>query len=163
MITTDRAQFIRRFTPGDAPDLAVLNAASISQIGSRYYSPEQIIAWSGRSPAPDDLVQRAALGAIILISSAPSCTATAYALLDPDGHLDHLYCHPDHVRQGHASALLEAAEVEAMHLDLDRLYTEASEAARPVFERAGYHVMHRRDFEISGVAIHNYAMEKRIR
>ncbi|MBB3032974.1 hypothetical protein [Alteriqipengyuania lutimaris] len=50
-----------------------------------------------------------------------------------------------------------------------RLYTEASELARPAFERAGYHgaferagyhVSHRRDFEVDGVAIHNFAMEK---
>ena len=47
---------------------------------------------------------------------------------------------------------------------MSRLYTEASELARPAFERAGYVMQHPRDFTIEHdgreVAIHNYAMEK---
>jgi putative acetyltransferase len=51
-------------------------------------------------------------------------------------------------------------------LGLTRLYTEARELARSVFERAGYAVTARRNFTISfeGRAIpsHNYAMEKQL-
>jgi putative acetyltransferase len=43
---------------------------------------------------------------------------------------------------------------------ISRLFVEASENARPVFERAGFIVMRRRDFDVGGVAIHNYAMER---
>ena len=32
-----------------------------------------------------------------------------------------------------------------------------------LFERAGYTVLQRRDFEVHGVAIHNYAMEKELK
>lgn len=84
----------------------------------------------------------------------------AYALLEPDGHLDMLYCHPDHTRKGLANELLAHAEMVAHSEGMKRLFTEASELARPAFERAGYAVMHRRDFEVDGVPIHNYAMEK---
>lgn len=41
-----------------------------------------------------------------------------------------------------------------------RLHAEASETARPVFERAGFSVTARRDFEVAGVPIHNWAVEK---
>ncbi len=73
-----------------------------------------------------------------------------------------LYGHPDHTRKGLAERLLEAAEGDAVKLGVSRLYTEASELARPAFERAGYVVQHRRDFEVDGVPIHNYAMEKHL-
>lgn len=43
-----------------------------------------------------------------------------------------------------------------------RLYVEASEAARRLFERRGFTVDARNDFAIDGVAIHNYRMSKAI-
>ncbi len=78
-----------------------------------------------------------------------------------------LYCHPDHTRRGLAEQLLAVAEQCARLDGMHRLYTEASELARPVFKSSGYVVQHRRDFMIehdgTDVAIHNYAMEKRLR
>ena len=84
----------------------------------------------------------------------------AYALLERDGHLDHLYCHPDHTRRGLADLLLAEAEVMAREWGVKRLFTEASDLARPAFERVGYKVTHKREFAIDGVPIHNWAMEK---
>ena len=43
---------------------------------------------------------------------------------------------------------------------MKRLHAEASEAARRFFLRRGFVVVNSRAFEISGVPIHNYAMEK---
>jgi putative acetyltransferase len=43
---------------------------------------------------------------------------------------------------------------------MKRLYSEASEAARRFFLKQGFAVVSKRLFEISGVPIHNYAMEK---
>jgi putative acetyltransferase len=39
---------------------------------------------------------------------------------------------------------------------------EASEAARRLFERRGFTVVRRRDLDLDGVAIHNFAMVKRL-
>ncbi len=151
---------IRAFRADDADLLAELCRASIRELGSRRYSPEQVTAWHGRAPDSSDYLARVARGHRIFVSEADSGEIAAYALLEPDGHLDRLFCHPRHAGKGHASALLAHAEREAQHSGLTRLYTEASEVARPVFERAGYLVDHRRDFDMSGVAIHNYAMSK---
>jgi hypothetical protein len=41
-----------------------------------------------------------------------------------------------------------------------RLHSEASEAARRLFLRKDFVVTARRQFEISGIHIHNYAVEK---
>ena len=86
--------------------------------------------------------------------------SVGYVQLQTDGHLDHLYLHPGHTRLGLAEQLLDAAETFARDRGIRRLFSEASELARPSFERAGYTMTHRRDFSIDGVAIHNWAMEK---
>ncbi len=135
-------------------------ASAIETVGAHAYSPEQIAVWSARHPGPERYIERHRSGDRIMVAVDETDRPVGYALLQRDGHLDHLYCHPDHTRRGLADRLLAAAEELARSLDVSRLYTEASELARPAFERAGYRVTHRRDFEIDGVSIHNFAIEK---
>lgn len=108
----------------------------------------------------------AAKGDWIQVAVDTDDAPVAYAVMEPDGHLDMLYCHPDHTGTGLARRLLAESEEAARALELSRIFTEASELAKPVFERAGYSLLHRRDFTIPfegrEVAIHNYAMEKRL-
>ncbi|RKF18363.1 hypothetical protein D6851_14580 [Altericroceibacterium spongiae] len=59
--------------------------------------------------------------------------------------------------------LLQEAKHHALKQGMMRLFTEASEIARPVFQRAGYSCLQRRDFTPKGVAIHNYAMAQSLR
>lgn len=151
---------MRPFRDGDAEPIAALTLAAISAIGPHAYSPEQVQAWADRHPGAERFRARVTKGAIILVATDPEDQPVAYALLEQDGHLDMLYCHPDHTKQGLAEALLERMEQRGRSLGIARLYTEASELARPAFERAGYSFRQRRDFEINGVPIHNYAMEK---
>ncbi len=101
-------------------------------------------------------------GAAIFIAAGEDDQPVAYALLEADGHLDHLYNHPDHSRRGIALNLLTTAALYARHHGMARLYTEASELARPSFEEAGFIATERREFEIDGVPIHNWAMERPI-
>lgn len=131
-------------------------------IGPAAYEARQIAAWAARHPSAEKYRARVRGGAVIFVAEAPGGEPVAYALLEPDGHLDHLYNHPEHTRQGLASQLLLAAENHAKSEGLTRLYTEASELARAAFERVEYTLLHRRDFDIDGVPIHNYAMEKRL-
>ena len=151
---------IRLFREDDAVALAALALRSIEQIGPRAYSADQVAAWAARHGDAARLVDRARAGDTILVAADEGNAACAYALIESDGHLDHLYCDPDHTRRGLADRLLSEAEDHARASGAARLYTEASEFARPAFERAGYRVTHRRDFAIDGVTIHNYAMEK---
>lgn len=140
--------------------------AAIRVTGLRAYTPKQIAAWAARHPGPQRFVASAAKGDMILIAVDAADHPMAYALLEPDGHLDMLYCHPDHIGCGLAGRLLAEADRRAMAAGIACLFTEASELARPVFERAGYALLRRRDFTIPSpdgdIAIHNYAMEKRL-
>lgn len=151
---------IRTFAEGDAEALHELSLAAISVVGPSAYSQEQIAAWSARHRPTQGLADRAASGHAIFIAADADNVPVAFALLEPDGHLDQLYCHPQHTKRGLAYAVLRAAEDRALISGIAKLYTEASELARPAFERAGYVMLYRREFDIDGVSIHNYAMEK---
>lgn len=151
---------MRTYRDGDAEALAEIIGAAISVIGPRAYSPEQVAAWKARHPGPDRFRERATNGDEIFVAVDAEDKAVAYTILENDGHLDHLYCHPDHTGHGLAGNLLSLAEQSARAKGVNRLYTEASELARATFARAGYTMMHRRDFDLDGVPIHNFAMEK---
>lgn len=162
---------LRSYQPGDERWLSQITLDAIRDVGSRHYSPDQVSAWASRHPSPERFAQRAEAGAYIVLAIAGMALPAAYALLERDeagdGHLDMLYCHPDHTRKGLADALLADCEKRAREEGCARIYTEASELAKASFERAGYAVTHRRDFTIEGpagaVPIHNYAMEKRLK
>jgi putative acetyltransferase len=154
---------IRPYREADAGAIAALTLAAIRTTALRAYSQQQVAAWSARF-SPERVLEWAAKGHVILVAAAEADRPIAYTVLEPDGHLDMLYCHPDHTGRGLGVALLAEAETVARSLEVPRLFAEASELARPVFARAGYALLHRRDFAIafdgSDVPIHNYAMEK---
>ncbi len=158
------AYSIRPYRDEDAEALSEINAAAIAEIGPRAYSPEQVAAWSARHPGSDHFRERVAAGRVILVGADADDRPVAYALIEPDGHVDHLYNHPDHTRRGLATQLLARVETYAAAHGAKRLCTDASDLARPAFERAGYRMTERREFTIPHegrkVPIHNWAMEK---
>ena len=156
------AYAIRPYRDGDAPALVELVRRSIADIGREAYSAEQTQAWAARQLGEDDYRTKAALGSAIFIAEDANGDPAAYVLMERDGHVDRLYTHPDHRGEGLAAQLLAAVEHYARPHGIGRLYTEASDLARPAFEHAGYKMIARRNFEIDGVPIHNWAMEKRL-
>ena len=114
---------------------------AIAEIGPRAYSPEQVAAWRSRHPGAARYRERVAAGDAIMVAVDNLDRPVGYVLVQTDGHLD-------------------AAETFVRSQSAERLFSEASDLARPVFERAGYKMTHRRDLSIDGVAIHNWAMEK---
>ncbi|PPT78537.1 hypothetical protein XthCFBP4691_19140 [Xanthomonas theicola] len=85
-----------------------------------------------------------------------------YGDRQPDGHIDHLYCHPEMVGTGVGSAIYAEMETIARAAGIAVLFVEASEGARRRVERRGFTMDARNDFSINGVASHNYRMSKRI-
>ena len=157
------AYAIRKYRDEDAEALAEICHLAIEGVGPNAYSTEQVAAWLARHPGAPLYRERVKAGAIIFVAADPDDRPVAYALIEPDGHLDHLYNHPDHTRRGLAVQLLTEAEQYARLEGVEKIYTEASDLARPAFERAGYEVSHKRDFEIDGTPIHNWSMEKSLR
>ena len=151
---------IRPYRETDAEALAEVFERAVRGIGPRDYSPAQIEAWIGREPRTDRFRARMADGRRCWVATDDAGRVTAFVDLEADGHIDFLFADPDVAGQGVASALLEVLEAAARGDGVTRLYVEASEAARRFLLKHGYSVKRRRDFEIDGVAIHNYAMER---
>jgi putative acetyltransferase len=153
---------IRPYRTTDAARLAELYYQAVRVGAARHYSAAQIAAWAPRPPDPAVFADRARDGRTTLVAVDAVDEPLAYGELEPDGHIDHLYCRPEGSGQGLASALCEALEDVARALGLSRLYVEASEGARGLFIRKGFSVVERREIYVRGVAIHHYRMEKRL-
>lgn len=154
---------IRAYRAGDAADMAVVYERAVRAIGARDYSPEQVAAWIGDPAAlAARLEARMADGRRCWVATDAMDRPKAFVDLEADGHIDFLYADPDVAGRGVTTTLLDRLEDAALRSGIARLYVEASEAARRVFDRRGYATVRRRDFEVRGVAIHNYAMERRL-
>ena len=160
---TDEIHFeIRVFEPSDATAVARMRDRSIRQIAPRGYGPAQIDAWAGRTRDVDGFCARMMDGRLALVAVDQASAPLGLIDLEADGHIDMLYSAPEAAGRGVAAALFERVEATALYNSYARLHTEASELARPFFLKQGFEVLERRDFEIDGVPIHNYKMEKRL-
>lgn len=153
---------VRPFKPGDEAALAQIFFSAVHDIASRHYSAEQVEAWAAEIPSAEQFAARAADGRTLFVAVDEEDRPLAYGDLEPDGHIDHLYCRPASAGTGVAAAVYQAIEAAARRSGLGRLFVEASEPARRFFLKQGFAVVARRDFEVNGVAIHNFRMEKRL-
>jgi putative acetyltransferase len=154
---------IRAFRNEDAKALSAIFHASVREAGLRDYTLEQVEAWSPSPPDPARYVQRGREDRTFLVAVDDADEPIGYSDLEADGHINHLYCRPDFVGTGVASAIYDELEVAARARGLSRLYVEASEAARRLFLKKGFSVLQRNDLVRMGVPIHNYTMEKALR
>jgi putative acetyltransferase len=153
---------VRPYRSEDAPALAALFHAAVHGIARLHYSQAQVDAWAPEVPDAERVRARAADGRTMLVAVDDSGAPLAYGDFEADGHIDHLFCRPDAAGTGVTTALYAALEAAARARGIGLLYVEASEPARRFFLRRGFHLVARRDFEIGGVAIHNFEMEKRL-
>jgi len=153
---------IRTFRPGDEHVLREIHLASITKVGPQAYNAQQVAAWANKTREPWEWLEWHDYGDRITIAFTADGNAAAFTLLEADGHLDMLYCHPRYVRQGHALSLVKEASVFGRAAGLSMITTDASELAKPVFLAAGYTVERRQEFLLDGIPIHNYAMSKEL-
>lgn len=150
---------IRLFDATDAEALAALFHQSVHQLAIRDYDAAQLAAWSPASPDARSYVQRATRSTL-LVAVADDGGIIGYGDLDGDGHVDHLYCHPDWAGKGVGSAILAALEKVAYDAGISRMHVEASEGARRLLDRRGFMLDARNEIMLGDVAIHNYRMSK---
>ena len=151
---------LRALREDDADAMAEVYRRSVRALGALDYTPEQVEAWASRGPDAARFRQKIADGRQGWVAVDSEGRVCGFVDLEADGHVDFLYVDPGQAGQRVAGRLLAEVEQAARSAGLTRLYVEASETARPVFERHGYTVVRRRDFEIGDVAIHNHAMER---
>ena len=151
---------IRDYERRDAAGVADVFYRSVREVARSDYTAEQVKAWiPGRWDAEREH-QRSGDGRLVLVAEDGTGHVVAFIDMEPDGHIDRLFCAPEAAGRGIASRLYEAIETAARARGIDRLFTEASELARRFFERKGFTVLERQDQTLRGVPIHNYRMAK---
>lgn len=149
---------IRIYQHGDHVAIAEIFTASIHEIASQVYTPEQCLAWSDRIPNPERWKKRCELKRPFV--AIRDSKIAGFLELDPDGHIDCAYINPQFQRQGIMTTLVEHAITTCFALNINRVYVEASICAKPLFEKLEFKTLCENTVQIKGVPLLNYKMEK---
>lgn len=151
---------IRPYQPGDAEEVSQVMWRSVREAALADYRLEQTAAWLPEPIGGEAMNRRATDGRKVLVAAGEEGRILGYIDVEADGHIDHFYCLPEAIGTGVASALYDQVEATAARLGIRELRVEASEAARRFFAKRGFVVSARRDFELRGVRMHNYEMNR---
>lgn len=148
---------IRLATEVDIPELANLYSNSVRAIASQYYSPEQVAAWSAL-PLDTELFRKLILNSTTLI--AENCqTIVGFCGIKNNGHIVSVYVHPDYLRQGIGARLLGSILELAQFNKMAKVYAEASEFSKPLFEDFGFENYANEQVIRNGVKFDRYLMQ----
>jgi len=147
---------LRNYRPADCGALAELFYSTVHTVNAKDYTAEQLDAWADGAV---DLAEwnESFLRHLTLVAEEDGRLA-GFGDMTPDGYLDRLYVHRDLQGRGIASAICDRLEREVR---AEVFTVHASITARPFFEKRGYVAVKARRVLRRGVALINYAMEKR--
>ncbi len=151
--------YIRLYHPDDLNATIVLFLRSIREIAARNYSNAQTNAWAQVDRKQWALRRVNSPTWVAVIDE----TIAGFADLEPDGHIDMMYVHPDYQHRGVARALLRQIEEAAHNQGILRIFTEASITARPFFEKHGFRIITQQVVEVRGQELMNYPMDKSLK
>ena len=153
---------IRPAADEDRPAIRKVHSASIREICSEHYTPDQVSAWicghdpDGRDYPIDDggfLVAEDGLGIAGFGEVRPEEDGT--------GEVRAVYVRPDRIRSGVGRALYSALELIARDRGLRELHLDASLSAVAFYEAMGFEVRSEADHLLgSGVTIPCVRMKK---
>lgn len=149
---------LRPFLPADISVLAAIFAASIEELTEDDYSEAQREAWM--SVADDEAAFGKRLGSQLTLVATLQGSPVGFISLKEADHLDMLYVHPGAVRQGVATALIDAIEKLAAGRGAKSLTVDASDSAQEFFSRRGYRGQQRNSVSIGDEWLANTTMKK---
>ena len=151
---------IRHYQESDAPELWEVFFNTVRHVNVRDYSQAQVEAWACESISSELWKTRtdrikpfvARIGEVVV----------GYADLQPDGLIDHFFCHHQHQGKGVAKALMMHILKVAEQKQIPLLRSEVSITARPFFEHFGFHVVEEQTIKVRGQSMNNFKMERRV-
>ena len=147
---------IRDYQIEDADEIADLFHDSVHGIVSPTLSAAQLEAWA---PTPPDYAAwRTRLSVKRPYLACLDGKILGFIELEADGHIDCFYTHTDFQRQGVGAALYAHLIGRAEEREIVDLHVEASEIARPFFEREGFVLGRQNRIERGGEVLTNYSM-----
>jgi putative acetyltransferase len=127
---------LRPYVPVDARRCAEIFRLSIEELAAEDYDADQREAWASR--ADDDEAFGARLAGALTLLAVIDGAIAGFASLKGGEEIDMLFVDPEFARQGVGRALVDALTRLAGARGAKRLTTEASDVARPLFERQGF-------------------------
>jgi len=150
---------LRPFLKEDLELLAEIFCASIEGLTQDDYDEEQRAAWmAGVLDDEEAFLKRLTDQLTILVREDGD--PVGFASLRGTDELDLLYVHPVYARQGYGTALADALERLAGARGATAVITNASETARPFFEKRGYVGQSRNTIIMGGEWLANTVMRK---
>lgn len=147
---------VRMYKSADLDTTATIFLRAIRQVAYKDYDRAQIDAWAqiNRDLWGERRLSRPTWVAVL--GGVP----VGFTDLEPNGHLDMMYVHPDYQGIGVATLLLTTVESAAKAQNLSGVFTEASITAKPFFERRGFSVLASQRVETRGQILINFRMQK---
>ncbi len=148
MAKTTETAALRPMLPDDTPALAAIFGASIDELGAEDYDEDQRAAWM--ATAEDEAAFGRKLGAMLTLVATVGGTPAGFASLKDNAHIDMLYVDPALAGRGIGSMMVDACEKLARARGSKTLTVDASDTARPLFERRGYRAQSRQSVPLNG-------------
>jgi putative acetyltransferase len=127
---------LRPYLPVDAKRCAEIFRLSIEELAADDYDEQQREAWASR--ADDDKAFGAKLASELTLLAMIEGAIAGFASLKGAEEIDMLFIDPEFARQGVGRTLVDALTKLAEARGAKRLTAEASDVAKPLFERLGF-------------------------
>jgi putative acetyltransferase len=127
---------LRPYVPADARSCTEIFRSSIEELAAEDYNEEQREAWASR--ADDQQAFGARLTHALTLLAVIDGAIVGFASLKGADEVDMLFVDPEFARQGVGRTLVDALTRLAQARGAKRLTTEASDVAKPLFERQGF-------------------------
>ena len=150
---------LRPYLAADLPLLLEIKLSAIEELTGEDYDETQRRAWADLADDEaglGEILQRG-LSLVALIGGGP----VGFIVL-AGGLIDQLYVHPSVARTGVASALVDAIEKLAAARKIDTLLVDASDTAKPLFDKRGYVAVSRNTIPVEDVWLGNTRMKKKL-
>jgi putative acetyltransferase len=151
---------LRPYLPADLPQLSEIRLAAIEELTTEDYDEAQRQAWADLADDEEGLGEtlKKSLSLVALVGGAP----VGFIALADGGRIDQLYVHPAVARTGVATTLCDAIEKLAAARKLEILVVDASDTAKPLFDRRGYVAESRNTVSVEDVWLGNTRMKKKL-
>ncbi len=149
---------LRPYVAADLKRCAEIFRASIEELAAEDYSADQREAWASTADDEDAFGDRLA-GELTLIAVIDGAVA-GFGGLKGGEEIDMLYVDPEFARRGAGGAIVDALTKLARARGAKRLTAEASEVARPLFERQGFTAQKRNLVRVGDEWLANTTMTK---
>jgi putative acetyltransferase len=149
---------VRSYKPSDLERVITVYREAIHSLAAPHYTAAQLAAWAPQKMDAEKWRQR--LATIHVLAAEGDGIVAGFLSYEQNGHIDLLFTHPAFARQGVATLLYREAEAALRAAGVLKVFTEASLAARPFFERHGFRVDAEEFAECRGEQLRRFRMSK---